>query len=65
MSNENSLNLLQEQINNLIIQKNNLENEILKSKSAETEYKTKAKLYDIINERNILFQNKYIGSGQT
>ncbi len=58
MSNENALNLLQEQINNLIIQKNNLENEILKSKSLETEYKTKAKLYDIISERNILFQNK-------
>jgi hypothetical protein len=58
MSNEDKINELQKQIDNLIIQKNNLENEIFKSKLIETEHKAKAKLYDFINERNIFFKNK-------
>ena len=51
---------LQQQIDKLVIQKNKLENEILKNKAIETEYKIKAILYDNICERNSIFKNKIL-----
>jgi hypothetical protein len=58
MNSEEAIKDLQKQIDNLVKQKNDLENEILKTKVIESEYKTKAKLYDIIYERNNLYKNK-------